>query len=625
MSEERRLNSSKLRSVLWMHADGKCQICAQELQPGWHADHVTPWRLTKKTNVHEMQALCQVCNLKKGGKVMKNDRQHVAILKLKLGEIESRDLPIGRPYKILNHVVPGGGKTATTGVIAKQFARLKVGIIVPRVSLMRQTVQTMQEWFGIKLREIQGNSESLNPCRSERGWVTTYQTIINNPDLWANEIKRHEYILTLDECHHCNGGNGYDSAMSKVVAKARIVNLMTGTLETSADRQIGGIPYRQTAGGMLPELPELNGSGNDGIDLYIRYSRREALLEDAIVPMRFHWHDGLVEFEEGGVVKKMRLNEAPEDDKSSAVYTALNTQLAKDLLWNGVQHWKQTKRPQDKLLVVVDSQPRAKEYRDLLLSWGVHSGLAISDEPEAHSQVQSFRESVLPALVSVQMAYEGLDVPAISHLICLTHIRSRPWIEQALARAWRATGNKIECHAFVPQDPMMVDIIQSIEADQQKVLQIKAERGSVSQSGTKNNERLTVPIGSELDTITQTHLDEDIKETKTRDMITERLRDIPGITDEFIQQCTRQHMATSAVATPTRRPALTVREQEKSVRNQLHKKLCKKALDESKPVDTYLKVLNRAMNFKRFSEMSLNELERARDYAIRHFGIVWDR
>jgi len=561
----------------------------------------------------------------KGGKVMKKDRQHVAILKLKLGEIEQRDLPSGRPYKILNHVVPGGGKTATTGVIANQFKGLKVGIVVPRVSLMRQTVQTMQEWFGIRLRDIQGNSESLNPCKGGRGWVTTYQTIINNPDLWADEVKRQEYILTLDECHHCNGGNGFDTAMARVLAKAKIVNFMTGTLETSSDRQIGGISYRQTSGGLLPDLPELNGSGNDGIDLYIRYSRREALLEDAIVPMRFHWHDGPVEFEENGVVKKMRLNEAPDDDKSSAVYTALNTQLAKDLLWNGVQHWKQTKRQQDKLLVVVDSQSRAKEYRDLLLSWGVHSGLAISDEPEAHSQVQSFRESVLPALVSVQMAYEGLDVPAISHLICLTHIRSRPWIEQALARAWRATGNKIECHAFIPQDPMMVDIIQAIEADQQKVLQIKAERQGQNQVTGKNRDRLTVPIGSELDTVTQTHLDEDIKESKTQEMIRERLQDIPGITPDFIKECARQHMAASAVASPSKRPALTVREQEKAIRKQLHKKLTGKAMDANEDVKTYIKKLNRAMNYKRFSEMSLSELERARDYAIRNFGISWDR
>jgi superfamily II DNA or RNA helicase len=571
-----------------------------------------------------MQALCPNCNLKKGGKFTMKDRQHVAILKEQLGSLKSSQLPKGRPFKILNHVVPGGGKTATTGVIAKSFPGLKVGIIVPRVSLMRQTVQTMQNWFGVRLRDIQGNSESIDPCRGGHGWVTTYQTVINSPELWAQEIRRHGYILTLDECHHCNGGNEYDRAISQVIANAKIINLMTGTLETSNNKEIGGVPYRQTSGGIIPDLPEINGSGNESIDLYIRYSRREALLEDAIVPMRFHWHDGPVEYENDGIIKKMRLNEAPDNEKSSAIYTALNTQLARDLLWNGVQHWKSNRRPQDKLLVVVDNQARAKQYRDLLLSWGVHSGLAISDEPEAHSQVQSFRESVLPALVSVQMAYEGLDVPAISHLICLTHIRSRPWIEQALARAWRATPNKIECHAFVPQDPMMVEIVQAIEADQQKVVQIKLEREG-NGGGQKVNERVTVPISSELDTITQTHLDEDIKQTKTQEMIAERLKDIPGITEDFIRDCAYKHMSSADSATITKQPAMTIREQEQAIRDQLFRKLTNKGMDEGVEPSTYVKRLNKAMKYKSVKVMSLSELEGARDYAIRHFNIKWDR
>ena len=43
----------------------------------------------------------------------------------------------------------------------------------------------------------------------------------------------------------------------------------------------------------------------------------------------------------------------------------------------------------------------------------------------------------LDVLVTVAMAYEGLDIPAVSHLICLTRIRSTPWIEQMTARANR--------------------------------------------------------------------------------------------------------------------------------------------------------------------------------------------
>lgn len=64
----RTLRSKKLRSLLYYAQDGKCAICGCELPDDWHADHIVPHVVTKRTNVHEMQALCPTCNLKKGSK-----------------------------------------------------------------------------------------------------------------------------------------------------------------------------------------------------------------------------------------------------------------------------------------------------------------------------------------------------------------------------------------------------------------------------------------------------------------------------------------------------------------------------------------------------------------------------
>jgi 5-methylcytosine-specific restriction endonuclease McrA len=64
----RTLRSKKLRAALWMSAGGKCVICKTELPWPWHADHVEAWIKTGTTNVHDMQALCPQCNLKKGAK-----------------------------------------------------------------------------------------------------------------------------------------------------------------------------------------------------------------------------------------------------------------------------------------------------------------------------------------------------------------------------------------------------------------------------------------------------------------------------------------------------------------------------------------------------------------------------
>jgi 5-methylcytosine-specific restriction endonuclease McrA len=64
----RTLRSKKARALLWYHADGKCPACGSDLPEQWHADHIDPFVRTQRTNVHEMQAMCPRCNLKKGTK-----------------------------------------------------------------------------------------------------------------------------------------------------------------------------------------------------------------------------------------------------------------------------------------------------------------------------------------------------------------------------------------------------------------------------------------------------------------------------------------------------------------------------------------------------------------------------
>ncbi len=67
--KNRTLKSQRLRTVLYESAGGKCQICGIVLDANWHADHIVPWKISGRTNVHEMQALCSTCNLKKGDKL----------------------------------------------------------------------------------------------------------------------------------------------------------------------------------------------------------------------------------------------------------------------------------------------------------------------------------------------------------------------------------------------------------------------------------------------------------------------------------------------------------------------------------------------------------------------------
>ena len=98
--------------------------------------------------------------------------------------------------------------------------------------------------------------------------------------------------------------------------------------------------------------------------------------------------------------------------------------------------------------------------------------LATSDERDAHQTLARYRLRVEPSvLVTVAMAYEGLDAPEVAVMAALTHIRSRAWLEQMVARATR-----VDPHAgpyagqralvFHPDDPLFARFRHSVETEQ---------------------------------------------------------------------------------------------------------------------------------------------------------------
>lgn len=89
----RRLTSKKDRALLWFVTDGKCPNCGEPLPDEWHADHISPYKVTKQTNVHEMQALCPRCNLEKGDKMLTN---HISKEKFRDGQKGAFDTIVAR-------------------------------------------------------------------------------------------------------------------------------------------------------------------------------------------------------------------------------------------------------------------------------------------------------------------------------------------------------------------------------------------------------------------------------------------------------------------------------------------------------------------------------------------------
>jgi hypothetical protein len=79
------------------------------------------------------------------------------------------------------------------------------------------------------------------------------------------------------------------------------------------------------------------------------------------------------------------------------------------------------------------------------------------------------------------MAYEGLDAPEVAVVAAHTHIRSRPWLEQMLARATRVDPHAGSYDAqqaliFHPDDPLFARFRLELETEQGSSVRPPRER-----------------------------------------------------------------------------------------------------------------------------------------------------
>ncbi|MEO2018241.1 MAG: DEAD/DEAH box helicase family protein [Fuerstiella sp.] len=382
------------------------------------------------------------------------------------------------PATVLSYTVPGGGKSWLPPLLLREFPDdWRIGWFVPRLSLRYQGARDAMDNFKLGLRET-GNAQ--DPCRGNRGFVSTHQSLTSNRQLWQQEFDRHPYIVFIDEFHHAHierkdaKPNNLASVLDQIQCKVLV--LATGTLETGNGDLIWGVHYSpgENKGEYVPDFEKT-------CDHRVRYSRADALNENALVPLQFEHHDGPVEWRylSSGLDDGCRLSEATRDQESNAVFTALETDFADGLLKDGVKHWKRygfIGRKRSKLLVVATNQSKSRLYHERLNDeFPGRAFLALSDNKEAHDDIKRFKKTEGAILVTCQMAYEGLDDKDLTHGICLTNIRSKPRIEQFFGRLWRAKEGKKTAWCFVPDDPRMGRVVDKIKVEKDAVLKAHKE------------------------------------------------------------------------------------------------------------------------------------------------------
>lgn len=376
------------------------------------------------------------------------------------------------------NVTPGGGKSVLPLIAGRLItAGLADGIcwVVPRNALQDQGERSFLDPYFRKLFKhdlsIRSSTNEFNPMRDQSGFITTYQAIgMTNTNI-IHAFKSRRMILVLDEFHHVEKDGVWHEALAPIMDLARFKILMTGTLGRGDNDQIAFLDYQQVGKFWQPVLEGENKH-------LIEYKRPNALKERAIIPLKFHLMDGDIKWKRSVYEEKVhqsKLSSVVGIGRSNVLYAALETQFALDILNNGLDHWRQHnigRKTRSKFLVVTANYEHAEKICVYLRQRGNMCQLATShDSSTALSNIHNFKFNGLEILVTIAMAYEGLDVPQISHIICLTNIRSTQWIEQMIARAvriWNAWGpyETQVGHIFAPDDIAMHDVMVKIEAEQ---------------------------------------------------------------------------------------------------------------------------------------------------------------
>jgi superfamily II DNA or RNA helicase len=413
----------------------------------------------------------------------------------------------GSPIKkILVHVVPGGGKSAIPLLAGKLItAGLvdKLCWVCPRKSLQDQAERNFVDPFFRNMLEhtltIRSSTNEPNPCRGLAGFVTTYQAIgVDDKRTVLRDFQTKRYVLVLDENHHVEKEGEWYKALDPIVNNAAFLILMTGTLSRGDDKPIAWVRYWDGLPVVAP----------DATTAVIRYTREDALRERAILPIEFTLADGHVEWEKDGVRKSGRLSGRIED-AGQALFAALSTEFSDSLLDKAVSHWQAHKatHPSSKLLIVTADFDHAKKVTARLKGQGINVKIATShDSPQAQKNIKEFKYGGLPVLISIQMAYEGLDCPPISHIAALTRIRTTPWIEQMISRAVRIDPQAgpyetQRAYVFAPDDFLFRTVVDRIKAEQLAYVKEAQDREQKERARNGEGSRRppdVIPLGSTL-------------------------------------------------------------------------------------------------------------------------------
>lgn len=455
----KRLFSLRQKLILKLLAGGHCKECGKKLGNSFAGDHTVPFSKGGKTLISNGQAICHICNLKKGARVMQ----------LRPWQIEANAKALkwlveaSRDKHFLINAAPGAGKTIAACTIAKNLIEMgeidRVVVIAPRVEVVKQWAQDYHRITNRFMGRVIGSDDNvdIDVC-------ATWAAVQGLLDGFQAVCRSHRVLVICDEHHHAAVRAAWGDGASNAFADAKYVLILTGTPIRSDRKQSIWMAYDDAGQIDHPEEGSYTLSYGEAVDL------------DYCRPATFHRHEGrfTVDLDDGEVVSVSGERAAeltPSLKRIPGLQRALNFyRLActpqygpdnKTPRVDGYQgtmiEWASSKltdlryrMPNAGGLVIAPNIEMA-EYMAKLIE-------AMEGEPPVvvHSQmgnvdgkIDSFRHTDKRWIVSVAMISEGVDIARLRVLIYLPNALTELAFRQGIGRVVRTSGPNDDTRAYV--------------------------------------------------------------------------------------------------------------------------------------------------------------------------------
>lgn len=451
MSGSRRRFNGRERVALLVGASNKCRICGVELTRSFHADHVHPYSLGGATELDNGQALCALCNLRKGD-------SHMNLRTWQKRAIETaRDVWMnGRDCLVV--ATPGAGKTHFALSLAKQMIDdRKVGricIVCPTRALKRQWERSAAK-FGIALRGKLGNDFLAQGLPEDCiGWVATYPQVASNYLVHRPLATSRATLVIFDEIHHGADDLSWGRAMKEAFDGA------------SYRLAISGTPFRSDNS----TIPFVRYEGGRSVSDF-SYGYAEAIRDAVCRQVVFPSFEGEMRWASNGEVKEATFSTKLNDEEARRrLNTAIDASgdFVREVLRSANEKLIEVRNESQADaagLVFARDQMHAQMLAGVLEDVsGRRPALIVSDDPEASAALDTFRGGDSAWAVAVKMVSEGVDIPRLRVGVYLTNVSEELFLRQAIGRFVRVQGGMDDetSYVFFPKHEAFLAVIREI-------------------------------------------------------------------------------------------------------------------------------------------------------------------